>query len=53
MFALGVKKETAMILEVARLNVLAGESEAFEQAFSKAQNIISAMPGYISHQLQR
>ncbi len=53
MFALDVKKEAAMILEVARLNVRAGESEAFEQAFSKAQNIISAMPGYISHQLQR
>lgn len=42
-----------MILEVATLNVRAGESDAFEQAFSQAQNIISSMPGYVSHQLQR
>ncbi len=42
-----------MILEVARLTVRAGESVAFEQAFSKAQNIISSMPGYVSHELQR
>lgn len=42
-----------MILEVATLNVRAGEGAAFEDAFSQAQNIISSMPGYISHQLQR
>ena len=42
-----------MILEVAILNVRAGESSAFEQAFSQAQDIISSMPGYDSHQLQR
>ena len=42
-----------MILEVATLNVRAGEGSAFEQAFSQAQSIISSMPGYISHQLQR
>ncbi|MES2561397.1 MAG: antibiotic biosynthesis monooxygenase [Pseudomonadota bacterium] len=42
-----------MILEVATLNVRAGEGPAFEDAFSQAQNIISSMPGYISHQLQR
>ena len=42
-----------MILEVAILNVRAGESGAFEQAFSQAQDIISSMPGYASHQLQR
>jgi len=41
-----------MILEVAILNVRAGESGAFEQAFSQAQDIISSMPGYVSHQLQ-
>ncbi|BBP02455.1 antibiotic biosynthesis monooxygenase [Sulfuriferula nivalis] len=50
---LGVKVETAMILEVAILNVRAGEGVAFEQAFSQAQDIISSMPGYASHQLQR
>ena len=42
-----------MILEVAKLTVRVGESVAFEQAFSNAQNIISAMPGYVSHELQR
>jgi heme-degrading monooxygenase HmoA len=26
---------------------------AFEEAFRRASSIISAMPGYISHQLQR
>ncbi len=42
-----------MILEVAVLNVRPGEAQNFEQAFSKAQAIISSMKGYISHQLQR
>ena len=42
-----------MILEVAVLNVRAGESRAFERAFAEAQGIISSMPGYVSHQLQR
>ena len=42
-----------MILEVAILNVRAGESAYFEQAFSEAQAIIASMPGYISHQLLR
>ena len=42
-----------MILEVAKLNVRPGEGDAFEQAFSQAQNIISSMPGYVSLQLQR
>jgi heme-degrading monooxygenase HmoA len=42
-----------MILEVAVLNVRAGQNHAFEEAFSQAQNIISSMPGYNSHQLQR
>lgn len=52
-YNVGIKKEMAMILEVATLNVRGGESDAFELAFSKAQNIISSMPGYVSHQLQR
>lgn len=42
-----------MILEVAILDIKPGQEADFELAFSKAQNIISAMPGYLSHQLQR
>ncbi len=42
-----------MILEVAHLQVIPGQAAAFEQAFSQAQRIISAMPGYSGHQLQR
>jgi heme-degrading monooxygenase HmoA len=42
-----------MILEVAMLNVRAGQSAAFEQAFAEAQPIIRGMEGYVSHQLQR
>ena len=42
-----------MILEVAFLNVRAGESPAFEQVFEQAQTLIASMPGYRSHQLQR
>jgi heme-degrading monooxygenase HmoA len=42
-----------MILEVAILNVIHGQEDAFIEAFSKAQVIISKMKGYISHQLKR
>jgi heme-degrading monooxygenase HmoA len=42
-----------MILEAAFLQVRAGESTAFEAAFREAQSIISSMPGYRSHELQR
>jgi heme-degrading monooxygenase HmoA len=42
-----------MILEVAPLQVRAGHAAEFEIAFLKAQRIISSMPGYISHELQR
>ena len=42
-----------MILEVAILNVRPGMAVAFEEAFRQASFIISAMPGYVSHQLQR
>ncbi|WP_043760212.1 antibiotic biosynthesis monooxygenase family protein [Aeromonas taiwanensis] len=42
-----------MILEVAHLQVIPGQATAFEQAFAHAQRIISAMPGYAGHQLQR
>jgi heme-degrading monooxygenase HmoA len=42
-----------MILEVAILNVRPGRAAEFEQAFQQAQRIISSMPGYVSHELQR
>ena len=42
-----------MVLEVAMLDVKPGQEAEFEIAFGKAQVIISAMPGYESHQLQR
>jgi heme-degrading monooxygenase HmoA len=42
-----------MILEAAPLQVRAGMSEAFESAFREAQAIVSSMPGYRSHELQR
>jgi heme-degrading monooxygenase HmoA len=42
-----------MILEVAILQVEAGETAAFEAAFAQAQTIIAKMPGYVSHELQK
>jgi heme-degrading monooxygenase HmoA len=42
-----------LILEIAPLHVRAGQSERFEAAFRQAQRIIAAMPGYVSHELQR
>jgi heme-degrading monooxygenase HmoA len=42
-----------MILEVAILNVIPGREDEFLEAFSKAQEIISGMTGYIWHQLKR
>lgn len=42
-----------MILEVAPLQVRPGQEPAFEAAFTLARAIISSMPGYISHELQR
>jgi heme-degrading monooxygenase HmoA len=42
-----------MILEVAPLQVRSGQAAEFEAAFLKAQRIISSMPGYLSHELQR
>ena len=41
-----------MILEVAILNVRAGEAGAFEAAFREASGIIAAMPGHVSHELR-
>ncbi|TFY98880.1 antibiotic biosynthesis monooxygenase family protein [Ramlibacter humi] len=42
-----------MILEAAPLQVRPGQQAAFEDAFRQAQAIISSMPGYRSHELQR
>ncbi|HET8711353.1 MAG TPA: antibiotic biosynthesis monooxygenase [Spongiibacteraceae bacterium] len=42
-----------MILEVAILQIRSGLEAEFESAFEKAQSIISSMPGYLGHELQR
>jgi heme-degrading monooxygenase HmoA len=42
-----------MILEVAILDVIPGQQADFERAFSTAEKIISEIPGYVSHELQR
>jgi len=42
-----------LILEVAILDVKPGQESRFETAFEKAQEIISSMNGYVSHQLQK
>jgi heme-degrading monooxygenase HmoA len=42
-----------MILEVAILNIRAGQAQEFEVAFEQASSIIASMPGYVSHQLQK
>ena len=42
-----------MILEVAILDVIPGQDVEFQAAFGTASSIISSMPGYVSHQLQR
>ena len=41
------------VLEVAVLNVRAGEADRFEAAFRIAAPIIASSPGYLSHELQR
>lgn len=42
-----------VILEIAQLQIKPGNTAGFEAAFAQAQKIISSMPGYISHALQR
>ena len=42
-----------MILEIARLEIKPNLNREFETAFIEASRIISAMPGYISHDLQK
>jgi heme-degrading monooxygenase HmoA len=41
------------MIEVAQLKVRPGQSPNFEAAFVEAHAIISSMPGYVSHELQR
>jgi heme-degrading monooxygenase HmoA len=52
-FCFGPARRRSVILEVAVLNVRAGHEAGFETAFEQAAPIISSMPGYLSHQLQR
>ncbi len=42
-----------MILEVAILNIRSGLTSEFETAFQQAAPLIAAMPGYVSHELQK
>ena len=42
-----------MILEAAMLQVKSGMEDDFEESFRQASSIISAMKGYITHELQR
>lgn len=42
-----------MILEVAILDVRAGQESSFERDFIKASSLISASRGYMSHELRR
>jgi len=42
-----------MILEHALLDVIPGQEAEFEAAFRDASAIITSMPGYVSHELQR
>jgi heme-degrading monooxygenase HmoA len=42
-----------VILEQAVLDVKPGQAAQFEAAFREAQRIISASPGYLSHELRR
>ncbi|MBX9788016.1 MAG: antibiotic biosynthesis monooxygenase [Pirellulales bacterium] len=42
-----------MILEVAILDVLAGQEAEFQRSFAQAQRIITSMPGYVRHRLCR
>lgn len=42
-----------MILEVALLNVIPGQENAFEAAFNQARKIIASMQGFLGLQLER
>jgi heme-degrading monooxygenase HmoA len=47
------KGASELVLEVAVLQVRAGQGDEFEAAFRKAAPIIAAMKGYLGHELQR
>jgi len=42
-----------MVLEAVILNIKKGKANEFENAFLKAQKIISSIKGYKSHELQK
>jgi heme-degrading monooxygenase HmoA len=42
-----------VILEIATLDVRAGQEAAFEAAFAEARPLIASIPGYPGHELQR
>mgnify|MGYP005998186395 CR=1 FL=1 len=44
-------KQQTMVLEVAKLCVKAGQSDAFLAAFAQAEPLIARQSGYIDHQL--
>jgi heme-degrading monooxygenase HmoA len=41
-----------VILEIATLDIKAGQTRAFEAAFATAQTIVAASPGYVRHELR-
>ncbi len=56
----GVKKqrfaycdEQTQVLEITIFDIVEGQETPFEQVFEQAQTIISSMPDYITHHLQR
>ncbi len=48
-----LKGDNFMILEVAILRVIPGQSAKFEDSFKQASKIISSIKGYIEHELQK
>lgn len=42
-----------MILEIAQLQIRPGQGAEFQAAFHGTQRIISSMPGYLGHELQK
>jgi heme-degrading monooxygenase HmoA len=42
-----------MVLEVAIIKIKLEEISNFEKVFPKAEAIVSSIPGYISHEMQR
>ncbi|PNK21897.1 antibiotic biosynthesis monooxygenase, partial [Bacillus thuringiensis] len=42
-----------MILEAVMLQIKDGMETEYESVFKQASSIISSMPGYINHELQR